>query len=402
MCNWVPPEEWFEEGLLDRGRSVVSAMKRQRGGRSVPAMKRQRGGRSVSAMKRQRGGRSVVSAMKRQRGGRSVVSAMKRQRGGRSVPGHLREGFGCVVSNRFDPLLDDETDPYEALEASENKEAAAAGPADTVDEAAEQPEKESQKRKRNMSSSLSEGSRSEQQDEAVDVGDESRASLLSLMLMMVFDSTITVAASRTQPCGNSLQQALKLARLVQKESVDIIETYKAAQGDLSDLSELICKVTLNGLPDPNISGLEPSKQISSIHTGFQAFSPHFRRVHEQQTELADSLLLLQLHAIRGRSQYLEVQMNNVYQDLFPNSPPLEPDSSGGATSLPPPQNVFQQKVYGCVLLQTYREFLSNVCKYLRSLKNQMCGINIQHGDKSGVGDVNGFRSWTTPQPLLHQ
>ncbi|XP_072311567.1 IL-6 subfamily cytokine M17 [Eucyclogobius newberryi] len=207
------------------------------------------------------------------------------------------------------------------------------------------------------------------------------ATLLSLMLMMVFDTTIMVAASRTQQCGNSLLQALKLARLVQKESVDIIRTYKAAQGDLS---ELICKVTLYGLPDPNISGLEPSEQISSIHTSLQEFSPHFRRVYDQQTDLqlADSLLLLQLNLIRGRSQYLDVQINHVYQDLFPNSPPLVPDSSGGATSLPPPQNVFQQKVYGCVVLKTYKEFLSNVCKYLRTLKNQMCGMNIRRVNKT--------------------
>ncbi|XP_055009985.1 IL-6 subfamily cytokine M17 isoform X2 [Boleophthalmus pectinirostris] len=194
--------------------------------------------------------------------------------------------------------------------------------------------------------------------------------------MMGFDSTKTVAASRTLQCGNSLLQTLKLARLAQKESVDIMKTYRVSQGDVS---ELICKVTLSGLPDPNISGLETSEQISSIHTGLQEFGPHFKRVYDQQTDLQlpDSPLLQQLSTISKRSQYLDAQINAVYQELFPNSPPLVVDPSGAATSLPPPQNIFQQKVYGCVVLKTYKEFLSNVSKFLRTLKNQMCGMNTR-------------------------
>lgn len=149
------------------------------------------------------------------------------------------------------------------------------------------------------------------------------------------------------------------------------------------MSELICKVSLNGLPDPNISGLEPSEQLSSIHSHLQEFSPHFKRVYEQQTELQlpDSPLLQQLSHISRRSQDLDSQVNNVYQNLFPNSPPLVPDPTGGATSLPPPQNVFQQKVYGCVVLKTYKEFLSNVCKYLRTLKSQMCGMSARQANR---------------------
>ncbi|XP_012716463.2 plasminogen activator inhibitor 1 RNA-binding protein isoform X1 [Fundulus heteroclitus] len=63
------------------------------------------------------------------------------------MPGHLQEGFGCVVTNRFDQLLDDESDPFEILKAAENKkkEGAAAGSAKTAAQAAKQPKKESQK-----------------------------------------------------------------------------------------------------------------------------------------------------------------------------------------------------------------------------------------------------------------
>ncbi|XP_064194563.1 SERPINE1 mRNA-binding protein 1-like isoform X1 [Anguilla rostrata] len=67
------------------------------------------------------------------------------------MPGHLQEGFGCVVTNRFDQLLDDESDPFEVLKAAENKkkEGAVAGAAKTAAQAAKQPKKESQKDRKN-------------------------------------------------------------------------------------------------------------------------------------------------------------------------------------------------------------------------------------------------------------
>lgn len=66
------------------------------------------------------------------------------------MPGHLQEGFGCVVTNRFDQLFDDETDPFEVLKAAENKKKEAGGAqAKTAAQAAKQPKKESQKDRRN-------------------------------------------------------------------------------------------------------------------------------------------------------------------------------------------------------------------------------------------------------------
>ncbi|XP_064848287.1 SERPINE1 mRNA-binding protein 1-like isoform X1 [Oncorhynchus masou masou] len=67
------------------------------------------------------------------------------------MPGHLQESFGCVVTNRFDQLLDDESDPFEVLKAAENKkkEAAAAGITKSAAQAAKQPKKESQKDRKN-------------------------------------------------------------------------------------------------------------------------------------------------------------------------------------------------------------------------------------------------------------
>ncbi|KAM9326453.1 SERPINE1 mRNA-binding protein 1 isoform 2-T2 [Gastrophryne carolinensis] len=67
------------------------------------------------------------------------------------MPGHLQEGFGCVVTNRFDQLFDDESDPFEVLKAAENKKKEAVGGAQakTAAQAAKQPKKESQKDRRN-------------------------------------------------------------------------------------------------------------------------------------------------------------------------------------------------------------------------------------------------------------
>uniref|UniRef100_F7AZG2 SERPINE1 mRNA binding protein 1 n=1 Tax=Xenopus tropicalis TaxID=8364 RepID=F7AZG2_XENTR len=70
------------------------------------------------------------------------------------MPGHLQEGFGCVVTNRFDQLFDDESDPFEVLKAAENKKKEGAGgpgqgTGKTAAQAAKQPKKESQKDRKN-------------------------------------------------------------------------------------------------------------------------------------------------------------------------------------------------------------------------------------------------------------
>lgn len=66
------------------------------------------------------------------------------------MPGHLQEGFGCVVTNRFDQLFDDEEDPFELLkQAEKKKDATAPGAAKTAAQATKQPKKVSQKERRN-------------------------------------------------------------------------------------------------------------------------------------------------------------------------------------------------------------------------------------------------------------
>ncbi|CAI5639944.1 unnamed protein product [Oreochromis niloticus] len=63
----------------------------------------------------------------------------------------MQEGFGCAITNRFDQLFDDESDPFELLKQAEvkkKKEASAPGAAKTAAQAAKQPKKESQKERK--------------------------------------------------------------------------------------------------------------------------------------------------------------------------------------------------------------------------------------------------------------
>ncbi|XP_056147071.1 IL-6 subfamily cytokine M17 [Lampris incognitus] len=198
--------------------------------------------------------------------------------------------------------------------------------------------------------------------------------LLSLLLVMAVGPSKTITLCKNQQSGNSLQQTLKLTRLIYKESVDLLRIYKISQGDMS---ELFCKISNNDVPEPDISGLDPSERIASIYTHLQAFDPHFKRVFEQQTDLQlpPSALLKALSIVSNRSSSLTSLINCMYQSLFPNLPLPEP--AWGPTSLPPSQNIFQQKVYGCIVLKRYKEFLSNAAKELRILKSQVCRKKTQ-------------------------
>lgn len=63
------------------------------------------------------------------------------------MPGHMQDGFGCIITNRYEELSDDESDPSEVLKRAEDKkkEGPAPGAAKTVAQAAKQSKKESQK-----------------------------------------------------------------------------------------------------------------------------------------------------------------------------------------------------------------------------------------------------------------
>lgn len=140
------------------------------------------------------------------------------------------------------------------------------------------------------------------------------------------------------------------------------------------MSEFLCKVRLSHIPDPNVSGLEQSERMASISTHLRAFVPHFRRVYQQQSDLQPptSALLDELATVSSRGRSLPGVISSLYQELYPNQPGPEAEPEGGPTKLPPPQNVFQQKVYACVVLKTYRKFLSDVMTELMAVKSSVC------------------------------
>ncbi|XP_077441656.1 IL-6 subfamily cytokine M17 [Vanacampus margaritifer] len=190
--------------------------------------------------------------------------------------------------------------------------------------------------------------------------------LLALLLLLL--STNQAASIRTRQCSDSLQRILKLTRLAQKESADLIKTYKASQGDMLDV---FCQASLQDIPEPAISGLEVSERVESVLDHLQAFLPHLERVYEQQADLQapGSPVLVQLDRVGQRGRGLGALVRAFYRDAFPN---LQEPAEGPAVLEPPAHNVFQQKVYGCVVVKTYKEFLTNVARELRSLKSKMC------------------------------
>lgn len=138
------------------------------------------------------------------------------------------------------------------------------------------------------------------------------------------------------------------------------------------MSEFLCKVALKDVPGPAISGLEPPERVESIYSLLQDFLPHFKRVYDQQVDIQSpgSRLLAQLSAVPARGRGLAASVREFHRSLFPNLPVPEPPE--GPTELPPAQNVFQQKVYACVVLRSYKDFLSNVVWETKTLRNQLC------------------------------
>lgn len=138
------------------------------------------------------------------------------------------------------------------------------------------------------------------------------------------------------------------------------------------MSTVFCKGAPSDVPVPNISSLEQSDRIASISMHLQAFMPHFTRVHQQQSDLQlpTSPLLTKLSSVNSHRSNLVAVVNGLYQNLYPNQPAPEPE--GGPMGLPPPQNIFQQKVYGCRVLKMFKEFLSKVMREMRMLKSNMC------------------------------
>lgn len=129
---------------------------------------------------------------------------------------------------------------------------------------------------------------------------------------------------------------------------------------------------MNNIPVSSLSGQTSADRTLNIYTRLKEFLPHIKKVLEQQSDLMppQSPLLNSLDETWQRTGHLIYKVNCILQLLQPNIPIPEP--AFRPTGIPLPQNVFQQKVYGCVVLTRLNEFLLRVVDELRSLKGSMC------------------------------
>ncbi|KAI4875757.1 hypothetical protein NFI96_024271 [Prochilodus magdalenae] len=183
--------------------------------------------------------------------------------------------------------------------------------------------------------------------------------------------TIIQVVSTTVPCigskRNIRQNGVRFARLINKNAAEIIKTYQANQGDFA---EQFCKMSMDNIPASTLSGQTQFDRVLSIYTRLKEFLPHVRKVLEQQSDMQppSSQLLKDLFQIREQISLFARNVNCIFQTLQPNF--LVPEPPAWPTRIPPAQNVFQQKVYGCVVLTRLSEFLSTALNELKSLKSK--------------------------------
>lgn len=144
------------------------------------------------------------------------------------------------------------------------------------------------------------------------------------------------------------------------------------QANEGDFAKQFCKMQMDNIPASSLSGQTSADRILNVYTRLKEFHPHIKKVLEQQTSLLppNSHMLYSLNENLQRTGHLVHKMNCILQILQPNIPIPEP--AAGPTGIPLPQNVFQQKVYGCVVLTRLNKFLLKVVDELRSLKGSVC------------------------------
>ncbi|XP_057216123.1 IL-6 subfamily cytokine M17 isoform X2 [Triplophysa rosa] len=177
------------------------------------------------------------------------------------------------------------------------------------------------------------------------------------------------ARCENQSCSQHLHRSLKLTKFMNVTTAQLLKTYKASNGDSTDL---ICDMKMVNVPVSTISGQSISERISSVYTRLKEFLPHLKTVVEQQKDfepptnpVAEGLKHMIAHVDR-----ISPIVNCLLQVLKPNIPIPEPAER--PTGIPPAQNTFQQKAYGCIVLSRLQEFLSQAFHELKSLRGKKC------------------------------
>nr|ABI17540.2 IL-6 family cytokine M17 [Carassius auratus] len=201
--------------------------------------------------------------------------------------------------------------------------------------------------------------------------------ILPVLILIAVELVHPTVSCKNESCSQLLQHSLRLTRLTSKRTKELLETYKASQGDFADL---ICEMQLDNVPVSTVSGQTISQRILSVYTHLKEFLPHMKTVMEQQTDLnpptnpvAEGLNRMITHVT-----HIAVKVNCILEFLQPNIPIPEPAER--PTGIPPAQNIFQQKAYGCIVLTRLQELLSQAVQEQKSLKKgKMCRKTTKDG-----------------------
>ncbi|KAL4609682.1 hypothetical protein GN956_G23960 [Arapaima gigas] len=183
------------------------------------------------------------------------------------------------------------------------------------------------------------------------------------VLVAILVETSRAATSCSSREGIALNKTTKLARLMRKESGELQKLYISSQGDFY---ESFCQMPIDNIPDTTITGQTPSEKLQSIYTTLKVFYLHLAAVEDQQIYLQEpsNPLLDKLRMVKAHTYNMAENMKPILQCLQPNEPISEPS---WAPTQAPARNVFQQKVYGCVVLTQYKEFLLQVVPELKAM-----------------------------------
>ncbi|XP_073697400.1 IL-6 subfamily cytokine M17 [Garra rufa] len=193
--------------------------------------------------------------------------------------------------------------------------------------------------------------------------------ILPILILIAVEFVHPAMSCKNENCSQILHHSLKLTRLMSKRTAELLEIYKTSQGDSADL---ICDMQMDNVPVSTVTGQTISERILSIYTLLKEFLPHLRTVMEQQKDLnpPTNPVAEGLNRVITHVRHIALRVNCILQILQPNIPIPEPAEK--PTGIPPAQNIFQQKAYGCVVLSRLQELLSQAVQEQKSLKGKLC------------------------------
>ncbi|XP_026875868.2 IL-6 subfamily cytokine M17 [Electrophorus electricus] len=191
--------------------------------------------------------------------------------------------------------------------------------------------------------------------------------LLTLILLAMNEFGNGTAQCIEKSCSKNLHKGIKLSKFVKRATAELIKTYQAAQGNFA---EQFCTMSMDSMPSSTLWGSSPAERLQSAYIRLTELLPHVTMVLQQQSDLNPYLgsLLSDLARLVIHGRHLALRLSCILQKLQPNV--ALPEPAVGPTALLPPQNIFQQKVYGCAVLTRVQKLTLLTARELKSLRGQ--------------------------------